>query len=154
MQISLKSVRISESLSEETTAFTARLYVDGKATADVRNSGHGGCNDYDTYAMPDREDARNRLAAATAAARQASGWEYDPLDGFVEHLLFRADPRMRRWAKRMKAAGMTCLFDRGEGRWEAGKGTPPPSAHPITYFDAGASIEIDRATAEACDLIL
>lgn len=33
-------------MSEETIAFTADLHLDGKLIAYVKNSGHGGCNDF------------------------------------------------------------------------------------------------------------
>jgi hypothetical protein len=42
--IELKSVKVHTGLSEETPAYTARLFVDGKHFADVSNSGHGGCD--------------------------------------------------------------------------------------------------------------
>ena len=35
-----------ESLSEETNCFSATLYIDGKKTGEVNNSGRGGCNHY------------------------------------------------------------------------------------------------------------
>ena len=42
MKITLKNIKHSESLSEETNAFTANLYVDGVKTATCRNDGNGG----------------------------------------------------------------------------------------------------------------
>ena len=44
MKAELKNVKIAEFLSEETTAFTATLYIDGKKAAEVRNNGRGGAN--------------------------------------------------------------------------------------------------------------
>lgn len=44
MKVELKNVKIAEFLSEETTAFTATLYIDGKRTGMVRNDGRGGNN--------------------------------------------------------------------------------------------------------------
>lgn len=40
--IELKKIHIHVGLSEETPAYTARLFVDGKHFADVSNQGHGG----------------------------------------------------------------------------------------------------------------
>ena len=40
----LKKVKIARFLSEETTAFSAQLWVDGEYIADVSNEGHGGNN--------------------------------------------------------------------------------------------------------------
>lgn len=45
--IELKGVKVHLGLSEETPAYTAKLYVDGKHFADVNNSGHGGCDRID-----------------------------------------------------------------------------------------------------------
>ena len=42
--IQLKNVKIAWNMSEETTAFTASLYIDGKKAADVKNGGRGGDN--------------------------------------------------------------------------------------------------------------
>ena len=42
MKLQLKNVKVSKRFSEETTAFTASLHVDGKKAADVRNDGRGG----------------------------------------------------------------------------------------------------------------
>ena len=42
--IELKNVKIAWNMSEETTAFTATLYIDGAAAAYVKNEGTGGDN--------------------------------------------------------------------------------------------------------------
>jgi hypothetical protein len=42
MKITLKSIKHSESLSQETNAFTSNVYADGKLVAYASNSGHGG----------------------------------------------------------------------------------------------------------------
>lgn len=42
--IELRKISHSASLSEETNAYTADLYVDGKLLAHVSNHGHGGCD--------------------------------------------------------------------------------------------------------------
>jgi len=46
MKIELKSIKFSETLSEETNAFTANLYIDGKKVGYCKNTGQGGCTDY------------------------------------------------------------------------------------------------------------
>lgn len=46
MNIELKNIKVSETLSEETTAFTATLYVDGKRVGSCDNHGQGGPTDY------------------------------------------------------------------------------------------------------------
>ncbi len=44
-KIELKNIKVHLGLSEETPAYTAKLYVDSAHFADVKNDGHGG-NDY------------------------------------------------------------------------------------------------------------
>lgn len=44
MLIELKKFKSYPRLSEETTAFNAELWIDGKKAADVENDGKGGCN--------------------------------------------------------------------------------------------------------------
>ena len=46
MNLELKNLKINERLSEETTCFTATVYVDGKRAFDVANRGNGGPNEY------------------------------------------------------------------------------------------------------------
>lgn len=63
MKIELKKIKVAEHMSEETTAFTADLFVDGKNIGYVKNDGHGGCTDYNSN--PD-EKSREVLKAAEA----------------------------------------------------------------------------------------
>ena len=44
MKVELKKVKIAKFLSEETTAFSAQLWVDNEYIADVSNEGRGGNN--------------------------------------------------------------------------------------------------------------
>lgn len=46
MNIELKNIKHSPSLSEETNAFTANLYIDGKRAAYVKNDGQVGSTSY------------------------------------------------------------------------------------------------------------
>ena len=46
MKIELKKLKIAEHMSEETTAFTADIFVDGKEAGYAKNDGHGGCTFY------------------------------------------------------------------------------------------------------------
>lgn len=42
MKVELRSIKVHMGLSEETPAYTARVYVDGEHVLDVKNEGHGG----------------------------------------------------------------------------------------------------------------
>jgi hypothetical protein len=53
MKIELRKINISLSLSEETTAFTADIYVDSKRIAYARNDGNGGSTHYSVYDAKD-----------------------------------------------------------------------------------------------------
>lgn len=44
MKIELKNLKIANHLSEETTAYSATIYVDGKAAFHTSNEGRGGCD--------------------------------------------------------------------------------------------------------------
>lgn len=46
MKIELKNIKQAKFLSEETPAYSASLYVDGKKIGDVSNNGHGGCDSF------------------------------------------------------------------------------------------------------------
>jgi len=46
MKITLKSLKICNFMSDETTCFSATVYVDGVKTCTAENEGHGGCNNY------------------------------------------------------------------------------------------------------------
>jgi hypothetical protein len=49
MKIELKNIKFSEAMSEETNAFVADVYVNGKNVAYAKNDGHGGCTFYHAY---------------------------------------------------------------------------------------------------------
>ena len=53
MKIELKRIEFSERLSEETNAFAADLYINGKKVGYCKNNGHGGCTDYRGYTNDD-----------------------------------------------------------------------------------------------------
>jgi hypothetical protein len=44
MKLELKNIKVHLGLSEETHAYTAMLYADGKKAVEVSNNGHGGCD--------------------------------------------------------------------------------------------------------------
>ena len=46
MKIELKKISFNERMSEETNAFVADLYINGKKVGYVKNDGCGGCTDY------------------------------------------------------------------------------------------------------------
>ena len=49
MNVQLKNIKFSEAMSEETEAFTADFYINGKKVGYCKNTGQGGCTDYRPY---------------------------------------------------------------------------------------------------------
>jgi hypothetical protein len=47
MELTLRGIRINKQLSEETTCFSATIYIDGKKAGRAANRGQGGPNDID-----------------------------------------------------------------------------------------------------------
>lgn len=82
MKIELKKIHYSPSLSEETNAFTADIYVDGNMAGHARNSGHGGNTDVHIISPEIRKRA-NEYAKALPPIALSSG----PLPMDLEHLI-------------------------------------------------------------------
>ncbi|MEE8608980.1 MAG: hypothetical protein V3S55_15355 [Nitrospiraceae bacterium] len=92
--IELKSIKVHTGLSEETPAYTAKLFVDGKHFADVSNQGHGGC---DLVYAPNGiqagfADRISTLEAQIAATypKHSCGDGYPPMDECLEILCHNA----------------------------------------------------------------
>ena len=91
-RVTLKKVSYSASLSEETSAFTADVYFDGKRIAYASNRGHGGPTDINAY-----EGQGPKVAEAEAYAKTfphtgvIGGQAYDfgmhSLESIVDDLL-------------------------------------------------------------------
>lgn len=105
--VTLKSVEYLASLSEETPAFTATLYINGKSYGKVQNAGHGGCCEYRGL-TGDLERQFNDMA------RAATGDDFEPLDTLVyaelDKYLVGRDLKNALRSKWM-------IFDRSEGEF-------------------------------------
>lgn len=75
MKIELKSIKHSPSMSEETEAFTAELYLNGKKAGFVRNDGRGGCTDYQAY-----KDYQTMVRLAEEHAKTLPPIKYDDFE--------------------------------------------------------------------------
>ena len=69
--IEVKSVKIAQHMSEETLAFTASLWVNGKRVGYLKNTGQGGPTNIDLYIMKDGGIVR-------------SDYTFDDLDEYVK----------------------------------------------------------------------
>lgn len=90
MNIELKKIKVAEHMSEETTAFTAELFVNGKNIGYVKNDGRGGCTDY--HNNPD-EKSKEALREAEAFCLTLPEVDYGifkhkmDLETFIDELL-------------------------------------------------------------------
>jgi hypothetical protein len=85
-RISLKKVRFSEALSEETNAFTADVYLDGKKFGYAKNTGQGGCTDVHFY--PGKKELFEEAVAYTKTLPQIKPEGYDfELDPTMENIV-------------------------------------------------------------------
>lgn len=58
MKIEIKNLKVARSLSEETHAYTATIYVDGKPAFHASNHGTGGCDSYHPIAPFTYDDVK------------------------------------------------------------------------------------------------
>jgi hypothetical protein len=115
MKIELKKLKIAEHMSEETTAFTADIYVNGKQAGYAKNDGHGGCTFYHSY-----EGKRSLIEAAEKhclglpAQKFDMGGGRDPfvmkmnLENFIDQLV--EDELKKKDQKRMEKKMVNCIM--------------------------------------------
>ena len=113
MKVEVKNVKIHDELSEETTCFSATLYIDGKQVATVTNRGQGGAHE---YGFKD-----HKLQTEFFAWADAKPTEYDieKADQIVDDLIHKFDARQRYRG----ACRLTTLFrlkgeEYAEGEWQ------------------------------------
>lgn len=70
MKLELKAISYNAGLSEETHAYSANLYLDGKKVAVVSNHGHGGC---DNQQWLDKAAEAKITAHFAAMPKEATG---------------------------------------------------------------------------------
>jgi hypothetical protein len=83
MQIEIKNLKVARQLSEETVAYTATVYVDGKQAFHASNNGHGGCDLYrpvQGYTGPSEREINDWLKANHEPYKS----EYGTLDYTLE----------------------------------------------------------------------
>ena len=94
MKIELKSIKFSEAMSEETNAFTAILYVNGKKVGYCKNTGQGGCTNYDNLTPEDRKAIAE--AEAYCKALPKTKWKTMEFDQSLESVI---DDLLADWLK-------------------------------------------------------
>jgi hypothetical protein len=101
--VSVKNYRRVPSLSEETEAFSATIYLDGRRAGRVTNRGTGGCNHYE-FDSPAKRDAFEAYARAWAEENGETG---EVEDALIDQLC--EDYELRRLARPALAAGAVGL---------------------------------------------
>ena len=99
MDITLKNVKIYAGLSEETIAFNASVYIDGKKVGEAKNAGHGGSNDVD---VRDKDGRWNRdLLKEMETEASKHTWSYEgkthshSLDSYIGDLVEELDQKQQ-----------------------------------------------------------
>jgi len=110
MKIELKNVRFSEAMSEETNAFTADLYINGKKAGYCKNTGQGGCTDYNAYSP----ELRPLIAEAEAYCKTLPDIDYgtfkvkSSLEEVIDKLF--EDWTVAKERKKMEKRMQTCVL--------------------------------------------
>ena len=89
--VELKKVKIAKYLSEETTAFSAQLWVNGEYIADVSNDGHGGNNRINHLYNDKGLNTRPKVVAFEKWCKEQPPYQGDDGDGFCDPLPMDAD---------------------------------------------------------------
>ena len=102
MKLELKNVKIHEDISEETTCFSAYLYINGKKAAYCKNRGYGGATDVD---FENRETmlAFKKYCKENPIVHYFNGKEYsyDSMDVRIDELLveYQCKNDLKKWQK-------------------------------------------------------
>ena len=110
MKIELKSIKFSEAMSEETNAFTANLYINGKNVGYCKNQGHGGCTDYNANEPEDWKTIKEAEAYCKALPKvKYSNMEFDQsLESVIDQLL--EDWLKAKEVKKQERKMQTCIL--------------------------------------------
>lgn len=114
MNIELKSLRIYDRMSDETTAFTASLYINGKGVGTAKNDGQGGC----TFYHADHPDFFPIIEEAEAYCESLPPTVYDSfsipmnLENYIDDLVMKAaeEKELKRFKKAMETHQKTAIL--------------------------------------------
>ena len=117
MKIELKNVMFSEAMSEETNAFTADLYINGKKVGYCKNTGQGGCTDYHgDYSSNDATTKRNNalITEAEAYCKALPKTKWKQME-FAQSLESVIDDLLENWleakeVKKFEKKMLTCIL--------------------------------------------
>jgi hypothetical protein len=116
MSLEVKNIQVARNLSDETLAFSASLWLDGRRVGEVRNQGVGGSNTYDVS----REDM-DRLEELARGA----GHTFEPVDALVDEQVSAHELARDVRAMRRRGAEVVVLVKRGHYSYPAHDGGEP-----------------------------
>lgn len=92
MEIEIKNVKYAEWASDETSCFSATVYIDGKRAGVVHNEGMGGPNFYDPYTLEQQLEKHAKTLPPTPFTYMSGGEEVtqqlpQSADGIIDDLL-------------------------------------------------------------------
>lgn len=105
MKIELKKIRVVEAFSEETTAFSAELFINGKHVGYAKNDGHGGETEIQCY-HPYNAIERKLVADAEAWCKAQPNYNQDGFNDIPMTLDFYIDLIIDAYLKEKDAAKM------------------------------------------------
>lgn len=131
----IKSFKPAHHLSEESLAFTGKLYIGNKAVADVRNQGHGGATSY--YTIDPKDDWQCKLQDLIFGYEQTKGLIYEPVEWFITALAYQEDELL---LQKKQTRGKTWVRLEGreypDGEWSVFK---------ISYRNGAGLAHIERS---------
>lgn len=87
-RVDIRHAQAFDALSEETLAFSADVYVDGRLVGQARNDGHGGCNSYSFVSRYFQMEFDAEMKAWGAR----HGITFEPDAAFIHCVAFGANP--------------------------------------------------------------
>ena len=110
MKIEIKNIKFSEAMSEETNAFTANLYINGRKVGYCKNQGYGGSTDY----YPDSREDWKTIQEAEAYCETLPKVKYGSME-FDQSLESVINQLLEDWLKakeikKMERKMKTCVL--------------------------------------------
>lgn len=149
-KVELKRIEFSERLSEETNAFAADLYINGKKVGYCKNDGHGGPTDYNGYTREDNQliaEVENYCKTLPKAKSVDFNFEYQPT---LESMI---DDQFELWLKKREEKKMQKLMETAIiwGKPNAGSYTYVKQKRKLSQFPINVlQSKVDRIKAKHC----
>jgi hypothetical protein len=111
MKITIKNIKFSESLSEETNAFTADIFVDNKKIGYARNDGQGGNTNCQPY-----PETKDKFREVDAHFRSLPDIQYDGTFGKMslkQDIEYHVDEAFEAWLETKENKKFLANMDKG-----------------------------------------